>query len=63
MVLKANPEGVTIEDQRRLQLTSEFNLGEMINKIRTISVDSSPNAMIIPRAFLGTVSHLLSLLT
>ncbi|KAK4448476.1 DNA damage-binding protein 1 [Podospora aff. communis PSN243] len=55
MVLRRNPKGVTAEDQRRLEMTSEINLGEMVNKIREISVESSPNAMVIPKAFLGTV--------
>ncbi|KAK0715554.1 mono-functional DNA-alkylating methyl methanesulfonate N-term-domain-containing protein [Lasiosphaeris hirsuta] len=55
MVLRRNPEGVTAEDKRRLEVTSELSLGEMVNKIRSISVDTSPGAMIIPKAFLGTV--------
>ncbi|KAK0620184.1 CPSF A subunit region-domain-containing protein [Immersiella caudata] len=55
MVLRRNTEGVTAEDNRRLEITSEMNLGEVVNKIRGISVESSPNAMIIPKAFLGTV--------
>ncbi|KAK0641745.1 mono-functional DNA-alkylating methyl methanesulfonate N-term-domain-containing protein [Cercophora newfieldiana] len=55
IVLRRNPQGVTAEDKMRLEMTSEINLGEMVNKIRGISVESSPNAMIIPKAFLGTV--------
>ncbi|KAK3352658.1 mono-functional DNA-alkylating methyl methanesulfonate N-term-domain-containing protein [Lasiosphaeria hispida] len=55
MVLRRNPEGVTAEDKRRLEVTSELSLGEMVNKIRSISVETSPGAMIIPKAFLGTV--------
>ncbi|KAK3318984.1 mono-functional DNA-alkylating methyl methanesulfonate N-term-domain-containing protein [Apodospora peruviana] len=55
MVLVRNPKGVTAEDRRRLQITSEMNLGEMVNRIRKISVETSPNAMIVPKAFLGTV--------
>src|SRR3569833_2866391 len=60
MVLRRNPEGVTLEDRRRLEMTSEMNLGEMVNRIRGIAVETSPNAMIIPRAFLGTVSNFIS---
>ncbi|KAK4213480.1 DNA damage-binding protein 1 [Rhypophila decipiens] len=55
MVLMRNPAGVTLEDRRRLQITSEMNLGEQVNRIRKITVETSPNASIIPRAFLGTV--------
>lgn len=58
VVLRRNPEGVTAEDKKRLEITSEINLGEMVNKIREISVESSPSAMIIPKAFLGTVNYL-----
>lgn len=55
MVLTRNPAGVTQEDRRRLQITSEMNLGEHVNRIRKINVETSPHAMIIPRAFVGTV--------
>ena len=57
MVLRRNPTGVTMEDQRRMEITSEINLGEMVNRIRKIAVETSPDAMIIPKAFLGTVSR------
>lgn len=57
MVLRRNPGAVMLEDRRRLEMTSEFNLGEMVNKIRKISVETGPNAMIIPKAFLGTVRN------
>ena len=59
VVLQRNPNGVTLEDRRRLEMTSEINLGEMVNRIRGISVETGPNAMIIPKAFLGTVSRTL----
>jgi DNA damage-binding protein 1 len=62
MVLRQNSVGVTLEDQRRMEITSEINLGEQVNKIRKISVETSPNAMIVPKAFLATVS-LFELLT
>ncbi|KAK5653914.1 hypothetical protein OQA88_7839 [Cercophora sp. LCS_1] len=55
IVLRRNPQGVTSEDKRRLEVTSEIGLGEMVNKIRAISVETSPGAMVIPKAFLGTV--------
>ncbi|KAI0845527.1 mono-functional DNA-alkylating methyl methanesulfonate N-term-domain-containing protein [Daldinia vernicosa] len=55
LVLRRNLAGVTIEDKRRMEVTSEINLGEMVNKIRKVVVDASENAVVIPRAFLGTV--------
>ncbi|KAK4150603.1 hypothetical protein C8A00DRAFT_36810 [Chaetomidium leptoderma] len=55
MVLRRNMEGVTAEDKRRMEVTSEFNLGEMVNRIRAVEVETTPGAMIVPRAFLGTV--------
>jgi DNA damage-binding protein 1 len=57
MVLRRNVEGVTDEDQRRMEVTSEMNLGEMVNRIRAVEVETTPGAMIVPRAFLGTVGH------
>ncbi|KAI2622197.1 mono-functional DNA-alkylating methyl methanesulfonate N-term-domain-containing protein [Hypomontagnella submonticulosa] len=54
LVLRRNLDGVTIEDKRRMEVTSEINLGEMVNKIRKITVDASENAAVVPRAFLGT---------
>ncbi len=58
MVLRRNAEGVTAQDQRRMDVTSEMNLGEMVNRIRGVEVETTPGAMIVPRAFLGTVSLL-----
>lgn len=56
MVLFQDIHGVTAEDRRRLQVTSEIRLGEMVNRIRRIDVPTSPDAVVIPRAFLATVS-------
>ncbi|KAI8962326.1 mono-functional DNA-alkylating methyl methanesulfonate N-term-domain-containing protein [Daldinia sp. FL1419] len=55
LVLRRNLAGVTLEDKRRMEVTSEINLGEMVNKIRKVAVDASENAVVVPRAFLGTV--------
>ncbi|KAL2126924.1 hypothetical protein VTI74DRAFT_11601 [Chaetomium olivicolor] len=55
MVLRRNVEGVTAEDKRRMEVTSEINLGEMVNRIRAFEVETTSGAMIVPRAFLGTV--------
>jgi DNA damage-binding protein 1 len=56
LVLRRNLEGVTAEDKRRMEVTSEINLGEMVNRIREVEVETTPGSMIVPRAFLGTVS-------
>ncbi|KXX73028.1 DNA damage-binding protein 1 [Madurella mycetomatis] len=55
VVLRRNLEGVTAEDKKRMEVTSEMNLGEMVNRICGVTVETTPGAMIIPRAFLGTV--------
>ncbi|EGS21783.1 uncharacterized protein CTHT_0036510 [Thermochaetoides thermophila DSM 1495] len=54
-VLRQNVDGITEDDRKRMELTAEINLGEMVNRIRSITVETSPEALIIPRAFLGTV--------
>lgn len=56
LVLDRNVNGLTREDRKRLEVTSEINLGEQVNKIVAIHIDASPNARVIPRAFLATVS-------
>ena len=55
MVLRQNVNGVTADDRRRLEVTSEMQLGEMVNRIRRINVPTSGNATVVPRAFMGTV--------
>jgi DNA damage-binding protein 1 len=56
MVLMRDPNGVTEDDRRRLNVSSEMLLGEMVNKIRRIDVLTAPDAVVVPRAFIGTVS-------
>ena len=58
LVLRRNINGVLLEDRKRMEVTSEMNLGEQVNTIRQISVEPSPNAMIVPKAFLATVCFL-----
>lgn len=55
MVLHQNTSGVTSEDRRRLEVTSEIRLGEMVNRIRSFEFPTLANATVIPKAFLGTV--------
>lgn len=54
-VLRYNRQGLTAEQRQRMEMTSEINLGEMVNRIRKISVETGPNAVMVPKAFLGTV--------
>jgi DNA damage-binding protein 1 len=56
MVLRQNVNGVTPDDQRRLEATSEIRLSEMVNRIRAINVEVSSDALVVPRAFMATVS-------
>ena len=58
MVLRQNVTGISADDRRRLEVTSEIRLGEMVNKIRRINVPVSPDATVIPRAFMATVGHI-----
>ncbi|KAL8868131.1 MAG: hypothetical protein Q9174_005194 [Haloplaca sp. 1 TL-2023] len=55
IVLTQNVGGMSEDDRRRLEVTGEFRLGEMVNKIQVVDVDASPNAVVTPKAFLGTV--------
>jgi DNA damage-binding protein 1 len=60
IVLYRDPEGATEDDRRRLAVTSEMLLGEMVNRIRRIDVATAPDAVVIPKAFLATVRYPLS---
>lgn len=55
VVLQHDINGFSAEDKRRLRVTSEMLLGEMVNRIRRIDVTPTPGAIVIPRAFLATV--------
>ena len=55
IVLQHEINGFSDEDRRRLRVTSEMLLGEMVNRIRRIDVTPTPAAVVIPRAFLATV--------
>lgn len=55
VVLQHDVNGFNEEDRRRLRVTSEMLLGEMVNRIRRIDVTPTPGAVVIPRAFLATV--------
>lgn len=55
VVLQHNITGLSDEDKRRLTITSEMLLGEMVNRIRRVDVTPTPGAVVVPRAFLATV--------
>lgn len=55
VVLSRNTTGVTDDDKRRMEVTSELRLGEMVNRIQPMTVQSSPGAAVAPRALLATV--------
>jgi DNA damage-binding protein 1 len=61
VVLERNPDGLYEDDRRRLRVVSEMHLGEMVNRIRPISVQPTSNAVVIPKAFLATVEGSLHL--
>lgn len=55
VILRQNLNGVTEEDQKRMEVTAEFKLGEVVNRMQVVNVRSSAEAVVVPRAFLGTV--------
>lgn len=55
VVLQHEINGFNESDRRRLRVTSEMLLGEMVNRIRRIDVVPTQGAVVIPRAFVATV--------
>ncbi|KAL4806754.1 mono-functional DNA-alkylating methyl methanesulfonate N-term-domain-containing protein [Aspergillus unguis] len=55
IVLRRNRSGVEEDDRRRLEVTGEISLGEMVNRIRPVNIQQLPSAPVVPRAFLATV--------
>lgn len=56
MVLRRNREAPTKQGQMAMEMTSEMNVGEQINRIRKLNVAPAENAIVHPKAFLGSVS-------
>ena len=54
LVLHQNKQGVTKSDQRRLEITSELHLGELVNKIQPIPASITSSSAVSPKAFLAT---------
>lgn len=63
IVLARNTNGVTAQDKHRLIPTSEMSLGEMVNRIRPVNIPQLSSITVTPRAFIATVSSLLTWLT
>lgn len=59
VVLKRNIAAPTKQDRARLDVISAMNLGEQINCIRRLHVGPTESAIVLPKAFLGSVSSLL----
>lgn len=55
IVLRRNVNGVTADDRRRLEVTSEMQLGEMVNRIRPVNIPQTSTVAVTPKAFMGTV--------
>jgi DNA damage-binding protein 1 len=56
VVLQRNETGVTAVDRQKLQVISEFRLGELVNCIEPIDVKPSSATVVHPKAFIATVS-------
>lgn len=59
IVLRRNVNGVTDDDKRRLEVTSEVSLGEMVNRIRPVNIPHLVSVTVTPKAFLATVRFLI----
>ncbi|KAF2671696.1 hypothetical protein BT63DRAFT_422227 [Microthyrium microscopicum] len=54
LVLSRNLEGATADDLRRLQVDSEFCIGELVNRMQSIDVETSADSPVVPKALLAT---------
>ncbi|KAG6183092.1 hypothetical protein E4U25_003974 [Claviceps purpurea] len=61
IVLERNEDAPTEYDRRKLSVVSAMNIGEQINRMRRLHVPSSENAVLSPKAFLGSVEGTLYL--
>jgi DNA damage-binding protein 1 len=55
LVLRQRESGISDYARLQMELTSEFNLGEQVNSVRTLDVSPSEGCIVTPRAFLATV--------
>lgn len=57
VVMRRNVEAPTDHDRKRLEVSSDMNIGEQVNRMRRLYVAPSEDAIVVPKAFLGTVSR------
>ncbi|KAM0618207.1 hypothetical protein ACHAP0_000868 [Verticillium nonalfalfae] len=57
MILERQPDAPTEHDQKQMRTTSEMHLGEQVNKIRPLQITATESDIIVPKAFLATVSN------
>jgi len=57
IVLERDEDAPTDYDRKKLSIVSEMNIGEQINRCRKLHVAPSENAIVSPKAFLGSVSQ------
>ena len=55
IVLFQDQSALSEDDKRRLRVVSSLQLGEMVNRIRPVSVKASTTAPVVPKAFMATV--------
>ena len=55
LVLEQNLKAPTEQDRHKLEITSELNIGEQINRIRKLNVAMTEDSIVHPQAFLGSV--------
>ncbi|PHH64423.1 hypothetical protein CDD81_4644 [Ophiocordyceps australis] len=61
MVLRRNEEAPAERERSRLEVTSDVNIGEQINRIRRLQAVHQENAIVTPKAFLASVEGALYL--
>ncbi|KAL7819855.1 mono-functional DNA-alkylating methyl methanesulfonate N-term domain-containing protein [Trichoderma gracile] len=61
IVLRQRQEAPTEQDRSQLEIISELNIGEQINRIRKLQVAPGENAVVVPKAFLGSIEGTLYL--
>ncbi|KAL1954103.1 hypothetical protein VTO42DRAFT_1727 [Malbranchea cinnamomea] len=55
VVVNRNVNGVTDDDKRRMEVTGEIRLGEMVNRIQSVNIQTTGASPVVPRAILATV--------
>lgn len=56
-VVRRNVEAQTPDEQLRMDVISEIHIGEQINRIRRLAAGPAEKAVVLPKAFLASVSQ------